>query len=170
LLFEETCFSCRRTQGHKATVKCGVCQVLLCKKCAFFLASSTFSFREKIADELKHDYYCYFCHQQHVEPARESYLKLVDRARELYFFFNTQKRSIPVIRRGKQKVQVQECQDRDETILRLAFFAAELGYNSVIEAQVNSKKVRNAGYQTSVWSGVGLPAEVDAAKLECSFK
>ena len=58
------------------------------------------------------------------------------------------------------------CDDRRECILRLAFFAAELGFNAIIESEVDSKKVRKGAYQSSTWSGSALPADVDGARLE----
>ena len=48
---------------------------------------------------------------------------------------------------------VKDCPDRDETIMRLAFFAAQRSSNAVIQVEVTAEKVRNGAYQTSKWSG-----------------
>ena len=87
-------------------------------------------------------------------------------AREVYIFFTTQKRPLPILSKEKEQIRVLECDDRDETILRLAFLAAELGCNAVIETDVRHEKVRNAGWQKTAWRGSGFPARVDAEKLE----
>lgn len=159
----EVCLACRRP---KANVSCGICQEPLCKSCALFLDASSFSFMKKIPEDLSHTYYCPSCHDAQVAPALESYNEVMERAREAYFFFVTQRKPIPIIKKSKEKVFVSSCDDRDETILRLAFLAVEQGYNAVVQAEVDSQKVRNEGYEKSVWKGEGFPAEVDAARLE----
>ncbi len=90
----------------------------------------------------------------------------MEQAREAYIFFTTQKNPPPVVSKSKERLQVSECIDRDETILRLAFQAVRLGFNAVLETHVVAEKVRNAGYQKSAWRGTGVPAMVDADKLE----
>jgi hypothetical protein len=90
----------------------------------------------------------------------------MERAREVYVFFKTQKRAPLMLKKAKETVRVESCEDRDETILRLAFFAAEQGHNAVVGAEVTAEKIRNAGYQKSKWSGEGLPATIDREKFE----
>lgn len=160
---QEFCISCRKPKG---TIHCQICDEFLCKECVRFLEASTFSFMEAIPPELSHTYYCSPCFDSHVEPALESYREIMERARNLYFFFNTQRRPVHVIKKSKEDLQVKDCDDRDETILRLAFFAAQQGYNAVIEAEVVSKKIRNSGYQKSLWQGSGVAAQVNAQRLE----
>jgi hypothetical protein len=66
-------------------------------------------------------------------------------------------------------VTVKDVPDRDEAILRLAFLAAEEGFNAILDVNVKSEKVRNEGWQKMRWSGSGLPVGVDAAKIERDF-
>jgi hypothetical protein len=127
---------------------------------------ATFSFYAVVPDELRHSYYCSSCQATVFAPALERYQELMERAREAYFFFCTQRKAVPVLKREREPLRVDRCPDRDETILRLAFKAVELGSNAVIEAEVVSEKVRNEGYQKSAWKGVGFAAVVDAERLE----
>jgi uncharacterized protein YbjQ (UPF0145 family) len=94
-----------------------------------------------------------------VEPELGIYEETLERAKQVLIFFKTQKKGLRILRKERIPEQVDSCHDRDETILRLAYLAASKGYNSVIEVEVISKKVRNEAYQTSVWSGTGLSAE-----------
>ncbi|MEO7165141.1 MAG: hypothetical protein ABI041_19645 [Bdellovibrionia bacterium] len=126
----------------------------------------TFAFLTEIPEELTHLSYCYPCYSTTVEPALETYNQTMELAKNVYFFFTTQKRTPPVIKRSREKIKVADCMDRDETILRLGFQAASQGFNAVVEADVTSVKVRNKSYQKSVWSGVGFPATVDGAKVD----
>jgi len=102
-----------------------------------------------------------------VGPALDSYTETLKRAKGVYVFFKTQRKPIPMVGQQKhERVQVLSCPDRDETIMRLAFSAAELSLNAVIEVDVTCEKVRDEGYQKMNWRGSGVPASVDAGKIE----
>ena len=159
----EDCVSCRRP---KASFTCDMCHEHLCKECVTYLDSTAFSFRASVSEDLKHVRYCRTCYEQKVEPELHAYNEVLEHARGVYFFFSSQRKVPPTLRRSKQVLRVDKCEDRDATILHLAFQAAELGFNAVIDAEVISTKIRNAGYQKSWWQGSGFPAQVDAEKLE----
>jgi uncharacterized protein YbjQ (UPF0145 family) len=82
------------------------------------------------------------------------------RAAQVLFIDRPQRRPLNVLKKHRDILEVRECRDREETILRLAFKAAELGFNSVIKADVTYTKVRNAGYQKMIWSGSGIAADL----------
>ncbi len=166
---ESVCYECR---GPKANLRCGICEESLCKKCARFLDEQTFSFRTQLAPELSHTYYCSPCFDAQVEPELAAYDETMDRAKEAFFFFVTHKGGVPVEKRALKPVEVESCPDRDETILRLAFRAAENGFNAVMDAEVKAEKVRTGGggYQKSRWMGKGIPALVDAERLNRRFE
>lgn len=160
---DSLCISCRRP---KATLHCEICQEPLCKSCDQFLKAGTFSFLKTTPENLTRTHYCPSCYSAEIEPALEEYNEVLERAKSVYIFFKTQKKAPPVLKKSKEAVRVDACDDRDETILRLAFFAAQEGYNAVVETEVLSEKVRNGAYQTTRWKGVGIPALVDAERVE----
>lgn len=80
-------------------------------------------------------------------------------------FMKAQFKETRFIKRLEEPVKVAECADYDETLLRLAFQAAQLNYNGVIDVDITSKKVRTGNYQTSVFSGTAIPANVREDKL-----
>lgn len=160
----EVCISCRKP---KAALNCEICGEPVCKSCEMFLDASTFSFLKTIPEELSHSHYCAPCYDSKIMPEIEKYSEIMERAKSVYFFFTTQKMNLlPLLDRAKEGISVKNCADRDETILRLAFLAAQQNYNAIIMAEVKSAKVRDEGYQKSVWSGVGVPANVDAERIE----
>lgn len=163
---EKTCAACRRP---KANIQCEACEDWNCKSCAELLDQDAFSFLTKVPPELKHTRYCQHCWQMHVEPARDDYQQKMEEAKGVFIFFTTQKRLIPVLSKEKEQIRVDNCTDRDETILRLAFQAVEAGCNAVVEAEVVSAKVRNAGWQKTAWRGSGFAAKVDGEKIERSW-
>ena len=157
------CYSCRKP---KAPFECEVCHEQFCKNCSQILDEAVFKFLPEKPPALSHSIYCGGCFDQEVAPQLVEYTLAVESAKEAFVFFKTGKRRIPLIRRGKTAYRIQNCQDRDETIFRLAFLAVKDGFNAITEVEVTSKKVRNEGYQTSTWSGSAMPAEVDAEKMD----
>lgn len=158
---KSACESCLQpTTSLKQIYHCGLCQKLLCKNCVDFVDEDFFSFWQVVPEELKLKTYCRTCFDQKVRPAKESYTQILTQAREIHIFEKGEK-FIPLIKKERYKVNIENCADRKETLLRLAFLAAEASYNSVVDVEINYKKVRSAGgYQTTNWSGVGYLAEV----------
>ena len=70
-----------------------------------------------------------------------------------------------LISRKEKPYSVKDCADYNEAILRLAFFAVEAGFNSLLDVDLTSKKIIVAGYQSTVWSGTAVPANVADKKL-----
>jgi hypothetical protein len=159
----QTCSDCRKP---KAIHECGVCQEPFCKKCSQIIPPEEFGFWSKIPEILTRRIYCHACFDREVAPEKEKYDEILERAKGVFVFFKTQRKQIPLIRRSKIPVVIDACDDRDETILRLGFLAAEQNHNAIIEVDVTAKKVRNEAYQTSVWSGTAFPADVDGSKVE----
>lgn len=117
-----------------------------------------------IPDELSRGTYCPSCYEQKVLSAKKPYLEMMERAKEVYLFFK--KHSVPLIRRSKNLLSVENCPDRNELLLRLAFFAAEQSFNALVDVKVVSEKVFVNNYQSLIWSGTAFPAQIRVAGLE----
>jgi uncharacterized protein YbjQ (UPF0145 family) len=163
----QECVSCGKP---KAVLNCDVCQDPVCKKCDQILARDTFSFLPVVPEALSHMHYCNNCHDSIVAPELEAYDEVMEQAKAVYVFFTTQRKEIPLIRKEREVLKVKDCDDRDETILRLAFLSAKQGFNAIIEVEVNAEKVRDGAYQTSRWSGKCVAAMVDGQKVELQDK
>ena len=95
-----------------------------------------------------------------------NYNHVMKQAKQVLILDKPRRRPLTILKKLQEPLQVENCPDREETVMRLAFKAAELGYNSVIRANIMYKKVRNAGYQKMVWQGTGIAAELDDRKLD----
>lgn len=124
-----------------------------------------FSFLAQIPAELAHTTYCPNCYDNTVAPALASYNETMELAKEVHVYSKTQTKETRLIKRKEHPVKVTDCKDHDETILRLAFFAAQAGYNGLVDVQLSSEKIKNGSYQTMKWSGAGIPARIDSKKI-----
>jgi len=160
---QKECIACRRLG---ADFDCSLCFEHVCKKCVQKLSGETFAYLPVIPEDLSHIYYCGACFDQEVQPILTQYEEVLERAKSAFIFFKTQRKEIPLIKKSKELLSVQGRPDRDETILRLAYMAAELGFNAVVDVDAVSKKLRNHAYQKHEWCGTGYPAQVDEIKLD----
>ncbi len=160
---DQECVSCRKPKGIH---QCQVCENMVCKNCTMRVAEGAFSFLRVIPPGVSHSVYCGACFDENVLPVQEEYEEIMERAKGAFIFFKSQRKEVPLLGKSKETHRIESCPDRDETILRLAFFAAQEGYNAVIETEVISEKIRNGSYQTSNWKGSGVPARVNAEKIE----
>jgi hypothetical protein len=104
--------------------------------------------------------------EQPVEKEMMEDRATLKRARSVFFLDKPRRRPLPILKKSADALSVTGCADREETILRLGFLAAEKGFNAVIRAEVFPKKIRNAGYQKMEWTGTGFPAVVDEERIE----
>lgn len=163
----KTCETCRQPN---ASTECELCANALCEDCVLAPPHGTFSLQATTPAELMKTTYCRFCYDEKVEPAVAKYEETKALAEEVFIFFTTQRKEIPLIRKSKEVLRVPECTDRDETILRLAFMAAGKGFNAVIETEVSAEKIRNHAHQKMRWKGTGVPAMIDSDKLDRQHK
>jgi hypothetical protein len=144
---------------------CGLCQSSVCKGCVEVLQAEAFSFMKERPQELIHNHYCSVCYATKVQPAIRSYNEIMKQAKEVFIIDKPRRQPLPILKRSAETLLVEDCLDREETVLRLAFMAAERGFNAVIKAKVVYRKVRNAGYQKMLWQGTGFPAVLQGDKL-----
>ena len=135
-----TCETCRQPT---ATEYCALCENALCEDCVLCPPTGAFSLMLQVPPELSHRVYCRFCYDEKVEPALLKYEETKTLAENVFIFFKTQRKEIPLIRKSKVVMKVEDCDDRDETILRLAYLAALDGFNAVIETGLKHRKVRD---------------------------
>lgn len=124
-----------------------------------------FSFMADRPEELSHSVYCPECFNAHIAGPLEEYNETVEQAKEILIFDKSQGKETRLIKRVEDPVSVRDCRDYDEAVMRLAFFAVKAGYNSIVDMNLVSHKVKIDGYQTTLWSGAGVPAHVTSAKL-----
>lgn len=162
----KTAKPCESCGAPKSVFECGICHKAICKSCSEYIDTNSFSFMSKVPAKLTQANYCRACFLDEIVPAQNAYEEMMERAKDVYFLTKAYPGYVRVLRRHTKRVEVKECDDRRETIVRLAFFAAELGYNAIIEAEVDRAKIRMGKYQSSVWSGSAMPANIDGDQLE----
>jgi len=153
----------------KATAHCGLCQSLVCKSCQDELGQDAFLYQEKIPEKLTHAAYCWRCFNEHVAPELTAYEAMAEKAKNVYFLTADYKGYVRILGKHKGRISIPDCADRREIILKMAFIAAELGFNAIIQSKVESMTVpKGGGHYSSRWKASSLPALIDGVQLERS--
>ena len=149
----------------KKILKCQVCESALDRTEAKFVDEDTFSF-SKLLSGISLGSYCFHCFDERVEPELASYNAKMERAKNVNVFYLSQNKECRFVRRIEKPIKVENCLDRNEVILRLAFMAVEANKNLLVDVDFSSIKIRNGRWQTSRWSGRAIPAIIDEDKLK----
>lgn len=157
--------SCCVCQKTKTGLTCGLCKEDVCKGCTEFLDHDSFSFLKTKPEHLVSGAFCLTCYNNTISVELSEYEAQVEKAKNILIFDNTQGKETRLFKRLEPEIKVDECEDKNETVLRLAFMAAQLGFNAIIDLDLRSKKVKHGGYQHSIWSATGVPTNVDESKL-----
>lgn len=155
-----TTAQCITCQKPKAQLECGLCHASVCKYCAHILDEDSFAFLRPCPVELTHEIYCNPCFIETVSAPLADYRETFEKAKDINVFLKAQSKETRLIRRKQEAIVVENCLDEQETLLRLAFGAAKAGFNGLIDVELIQKKVRDGTYQTSSWSGSGIPANL----------
>ena len=102
-------------------------------------------------------------------PVVDAYEENVARAKEINIFYKSQGKETRFIRRTEKLLRVDECLDRSEAIMKLAYMAATSGYNTLVDVEVEPRKIRNGGWQSSRWAGRAVPTQVEEEQLQRRF-
>lgn len=160
---------CRICQRPKADFVCGLCESHVCKRCSHKVKAGTFAFLEPVPSELSHRLYCGFCFDAKVGPALDAYERDLALARNVIVYFRQQGEETRFMKRKEKPLKVEGVSDRADALLRLAFQAVRAGFNSLLDVEITSEKKRDSGYQTTHWRGIGVPTQLDEAKLPKNY-
>jgi hypothetical protein len=155
--------------SNKPSLQCQICSTALSRSTTEFVDKETFAFLPALPAGVSAGAYCYTCFEAHVRQELDKYLEDVERAKNVNVFYTTQGKESRFIRRTEKPVQVKDCEDRDEAVLRLAFLAVLVNKNTLVDVELSSSKVHNGKWKYSLWSGRGVPASVTDAALNRRF-
>ncbi len=150
---------CSDCQKNETALNCGMCACAVCKSCAQFLEPESFEFAPSVTPEIKHGVFCQTCYGDKVAQPLAEYFDVLETAKNIDVYFKDQSKETRLVRRKEKPVSVAPCDDRDDVVMKLAYFAALGGFDSVVDIDLKSEKVFIGTYSKLVWKGSGVPAQ-----------
>lgn len=156
---------CKTCRKPKAPYQCGICLEHLCKSCAEFRDENAFSFLQKVPEKLKHTIYCQNCFDEFVAEPERKYQETMEEAKNVMAFMKNESKKTGHIQRKEDPLKVVDCEDEQETILRLAFQAAQDGFNCLLDIQITTRKIITGSHKKTVFSGTAIPVKIDPSAI-----
>lgn len=160
-----TTAGCAHCGKSKSPYQCGICNDALCKSCVQFMPDGAFQYLTNRPPEISHNWYCSVCFDNNVGTALATYEEIADRARKISVFDISQGKETRFIKRIEKPVVMESGLDQFDITMRLAYIAAEKNCNALVDVNIKAVKVRDGSYQTTAYSGSGIPTIVDDRKL-----
>lgn len=157
----QICKTCRKP---KANYPCGICEEHVCKSCAHFMGDG-FSFLKKIPKDLSHQTYCSHCYDDKVSQAHADYNATMEKAKEVIVFTKERSKLTGHLKRKEDPVTVEDCEDEEETLMRLAFFAAQEDFNCILDVKITHRKIIVGSHKKTIFSGTAIPITIDPSKV-----
>lgn len=156
------CSTCKKP---KANFQCGLCESPVCKSCGHFVGEDTFSFLKKIPKELSHPVYCNICFNDKVAEPLAHYESTMEKAKDIIVFSKDETKKTAHLKRKEEPYKVEDCEDEDETVLRLGFYAAQDGFNCLLDVSITHRKIIVGSHKKTVFSGTAIPITIDPSAV-----
>lgn len=157
--------TCSHCQNKKAPYTCGVCLDAICKSCVQFLPDDALIYAPPETKKSLHPCYCSACFTTSYLPELDKYDSTFKKAQEILVFDKSQGKETRFIRRLEKALTVENGLDQQDVTLKLAYLAASMNYNSIVDVDIKAIKVRDGAYQTTTYTGKGIPTNVNDQKL-----
>ena len=156
------CKTCRKT---KAPYTCGLCEDHICKSCTQFLGEDHFSFLRKIPTELTFTTYCYNCFDDKVAGPLADYNETMEKAKEVLVFTKEQSKLTRLLRRVEPPYHVENCDDKEQALMKMSFYAIQDKYNALVDVAFKSKKIILGSHKKSMWEASGVAMNVNPREV-----
>jgi len=140
----------------------------MCKTHTQFV-TDTFSFLTKIPKDLTHSTYCVNCFDEKVAEPLAEYEATMEKAKEVMMFTKDQTKMTGHLKRKEDAISVVDCEDEEEVVLRLAFQAAQMGYNCILDVNIKNRKIINGSHKKVIFSATAIPITIDPKQVRESF-
>ncbi len=145
--------------SNKTAIQCDICSCASCKHCCYFIDEDVFEFVSLLPEKLQNKAFCPNCYNENISEEMEYLKETMQKARDVDVYLKDQGTETRRIRRIQKPIHIKECADREETLMRLAFLAAQKGFDTIIGVDIQAKKVGKGTYKKMIWSGTAVPVD-----------
>ena len=156
---------CEICLSEKTALKCKICDQFSCKHCTEFVDDTVFEFQDLLPENLRDSAFCPNCFEDQVQTELTPYIATMELAKEVNVYGKEQGKETRLMRRVTKQIKVTECGEREEAYMRLAYIAAQQGFDTIADVSIVSRKVNLGGrYRRLVWDGSATPIDTNKRK------
>ncbi|MBT4763182.1 MAG: hypothetical protein HOO06_15925 [Bdellovibrionaceae bacterium] len=158
---KDTCIVCCT---NKTAILCDSCDQHSCKHCCYFIDEDSFELFKFLPDSMRGKAFCPNCYNDNVADELEQFQEALIRAKDVDVYGVEQSSETRLMRRTAKLLKVQDCDDRKEALMHLAFSAARDGFKTIVDVDLKSTKVGKGTYKKLIWSGTAVPLDPHARR------
>lgn len=156
---------CKTCRKPKAPYVCGLCHDHMCKAHTQFLTETFSAMRKPVPEKLKHSTYCIPCFDAEVEATLSDYNDKMERAKDVILYSKDQTKLTRLIKRKEAPYSVDGCEDEQEAVMRMSFYAIEDGHNCLIDLEYKTKKIIVGSHKKTMFSATAVPCTIDPTQI-----
>jgi hypothetical protein len=158
----ELCKTCRKP---KAPYECGLCHEHTCKSCTQFLTEDFSALRKGIPETLKHSSYCMNCFDENVAAPLADYQEKMEKAKEIILYSKEQSKLTRFLKRKTEPYKVADCEDEEEAVMKMSYYAVEDGFNCLIDLQYSTRKIIVGSHKKTLISATAMGITIDPNEI-----
>lgn len=89
----------------------------------------------------------------------------MEKAREVIIYSNAQTKLTRLVSRKAEPYHVEECEDEQEALMRMSFFAAQNNFNALVDVAFKTRKIIVGSHKKTMFSATATPANIDPTRL-----
>ncbi len=93
----------------------------------------------------------------------------MEKAKNVMMFTKDQTKMTGHLKRKEDPISIQDCEDEEEVILRLAFLAAKEGFNCILDVNIKSRKIISGSHKKTIFSATAIPITIEPSAVRESF-
>ncbi len=156
----DTSTFCKTCRKPKAPYECGLCHEHMCKSCTQFLVETFTAMRKPVPEFLRHPAYCMTCFDAQVAEPLNDYNDKMEKAKDIIIYSKDQTKLTRLLKRKAEPYKVEDCEEEQDALMRMSYWAIEDGYNCLIDLQYQTKKIIVGSHKKTMFGATAVPITI----------
>ena len=156
---------CKTCRKPKAPYECGLCHEHTCKACTQFLFEDFQALRKGVPEILRHPNYCSICFDESVAAPLADYTEKMEKAKDIIIYSKEQSKLTRFLKRKTEPYKVEDCEDEEEALMKMSFYAVEDGFNCLIDVEFKTKKAVVGSHKKTIYAATAVPITIDPTTI-----
>ncbi len=101
------------------------------------------------------------CFDDQVAAPLGDYNEKMEKAKDIILYSKDQTKLTRLIKRKVDPYKVEDCEEEEDAVMRLSFWAVEDGYNCLIDLQYHTKKIIVGSHKKTMFGATAVPVTID---------
>jgi uncharacterized protein YbjQ (UPF0145 family) len=133
----------------------------MCKSCTQFLVENFSAMRKPVPEFLRQPAYCMNCFDDQVAAPLADYNEKMEKAKDIIIYSKEQTKLTRLIKTKAEPYKVEDCEEEQDALMRMSYWAVEDGHNCLIHLQYQTRKIVVGSHKKTMFSATAIPCTID---------